>query len=140
VGARADDRARVRRARRDRDCPRERGIPILGGYALREVEGTRFAISRVAWWLGIGFVAAQGLAFAEALRRYTVGINGPVFFFWSSTPWSPPLPSWLLVFGYLGLMVGLAVWVIAAARRGGSSSAAFEPVPVPAGAGALITT
>ena len=60
------------------------GIPILGGYALREVEGTRFAMSRVAWWLGVGFVVAQSLAFVEALRRYTVGVNGPVFFFWNT--------------------------------------------------------
>lgn len=117
------------------------GIPILGGYALRQVEGTRLAISRVAWWLGVGFVAAQALAFAEALRRYTVGINGPVFFFWSPTAWSPPLPSWLLVFGYLGLMIVLALWVIRSARPGpGTDAAESTRVPAPAAASSGVLT
>ena len=115
------------------------GIPILGGYALRAVEGPRFAIARVAWWMSTGFVVAHVLAFAEALRRYTVGINGPVFFFWHSTAWSPPLPSWLLGFGYLVLMAGVATWVIKTAR-GESGSATSRSEPVPTGAGSLTMT
>ena len=63
-------------------------------------------------WLGAGFVVAQILAFGEALRRYTVGINGPIFFFWSSESWTPPVPSALLVVGYLVLMAGLVWWVL----------------------------
>jgi hypothetical protein len=90
------------------------GIPILAGYALRDAHRGALAIGRIAWWLGVGFVVAQSLAFGEALRRYTVGVNGPVFFFWSSTPWSPPVPSWLLVLGYTALMAALVWWVVGA--------------------------
>ncbi|HEY3725172.1 MAG TPA: DUF2142 domain-containing protein [Acidimicrobiia bacterium] len=107
------------------------GIPLLGGYALRELEATRLAIRRVAWWLGAGFVVAQGLAFAEALRRYAVGVNGRVFFFWGSTAWSPPVPSWLLLAGYLAVIAGLTWWVVGAARRG-------EAEPPPARAPELV--
>jgi hypothetical protein len=88
------------------------GIPLLGGYAWQRLEDGQLAIRRVALWLGAGFVVAQLLAFAEALRRYAVGINGPIFFFWSSEAWTPPVPSALLVVGYLVLMVGLVGWVL----------------------------
>jgi hypothetical protein len=88
------------------------GIPILAGFAWRALEGTRFDLARLAWWFGTLFVVAQVLAFGQALRRYTTGVQGPVFSFWQSTPWSPPVPSWLLLFGYLALMVGLAIWVL----------------------------
>jgi Predicted membrane protein (DUF2142) len=88
------------------------GIPILAGSTLRRLEGTKLSLTRFAWWLGVGFVVAQVLAFGEALRRYAVGINGPVFFFWNTTAWSPPVPSWLLMIGYPVLIAVLAVWVI----------------------------
>jgi Predicted membrane protein (DUF2142) len=87
------------------------GIPILAGYTLQAAEGTIVKLRTFAWWLGVGFVVAQILAFGQALRRYTSGVNGPVFFFWSDTHWSPPVPSWLLVFGYLAVIIGIVLWV-----------------------------
>jgi hypothetical protein len=88
------------------------GIPLLAGYTVRALEGTTLAIKRFAWWLVVAFVVAQILAFNQALRRYAVGVNGPVFFWTSGTSWSPPVPSWILVFGYLALMVGIVASVI----------------------------
>ncbi len=91
------------------------GIPIIAGFTLRAVEGSTINLRRFAWWLGTGFVIAQVLAFGQALRRYTTGVNGPVFSFWSSTPWSPPVPSWLLLAGYFAVMIGLVIWVLRSA-------------------------
>jgi hypothetical protein len=109
------------------------GIPLLGGYAWQRLEGGQLAIRRVATWLAAGFVVAQLLAFAEALRRYTVGINGPIFFFWSSEAWTPPVPSALLVVGYLVLMAGLAWWVLRSVwDRSGVREGGGVPDPVPA--------
>jgi hypothetical protein len=88
------------------------GIPLLAGYTLRALEGSALAVKRFAWWLVVVFVAAQILAFNQALRRYTAGVNGPVFFWAGDTSWSPPVPSWILVFGYLALMVGIVALVI----------------------------
>lgn len=88
------------------------GIPLLAGYSLRAVEGTTLALKRFAWWLVVAFVVAQFLAFNQALRRYTSGVNGPVFFWTTDTFWSPPVPSWILIFGYLALMVGIVASVI----------------------------
>ncbi len=88
------------------------GIPLLAGYTLRELVGTKLAIKRFAWWLVVAFVVAQMLAFNQALRRYTSGVNGPFWFWTSDTFWSPPVPSWILVFGYLALMIGIVASVI----------------------------
>lgn len=87
------------------------GIPLLAGYSLRALEGTTLAIKRFAWWLVVAFVVAQILAFNQALRRYTSGANGAVFFWTSDPQWSPPVPSWILIFGYLALMVGIVAWL-----------------------------
>jgi hypothetical protein len=92
------------------------GIPLLGGYALRNV-GTKFALGRIAWWLGVGFVIAQSFAFAQALRRYTVGSTNKIWFF-LDPQWSPPLPAWLLTFGFLAIIAALAFWVFKAAVDG----------------------
>jgi len=88
------------------------GIPLLAGYSMRALEGTTFAIRRFAWWLVVAFVAAQVLAFNQALRRYTAGVNGPVFYWTTDTMWSPPVPSWLLLFAYVALMVGIVASVM----------------------------
>lgn len=108
------------------------GIPLLAGYTLRAVEGTKVKLTRFAWWLGVGFVVAQILAFGQALRRYTSGVNGPVFFFWSDRDWSPPVPSWLLVFGYLAVMIVIVVWVTRAATADRSAPDALPRTEVAA--------
>jgi hypothetical protein len=119
------------------------GLPLLGGYAWRRLEGGPLAIKRVAIWLGASFVFAQILAFGGALRRYTVGHLGRVFFFWEKTPWEPPVPSWVLVFGYLAVMAGLVWWVLRsvwnrdavaddAVAEDGVAEGGGVPEPVPA--------
>jgi hypothetical protein len=109
------------------------GIPLLGGFAWRDLERTKLALHRVALWLGAGFVVAQVLAFSEALRRYTVGINGRILFFWSSTPWSPPVPSWMLVAGYVVVIAALTGWVLWSVwERSTTRTGGGLPEPVPA--------
>jgi hypothetical protein len=104
------------------------GIPILGGYALRNVEGTKFAVVRLAWWMGVGWVIAQILGFGQALRRYTVGATNRIWYFLGDTSWSPPVPSWFLTFGYLAVITALAVWVITSAMAE-RPEPAVTPVP-----------
>jgi hypothetical protein len=54
--------------------------------------------------LGAGHV----LAYAQNLRRYTVGATGTIWF-WTQEEWSPPVSSLLLV---LGFVVATAAWVM----------------------------
>jgi hypothetical protein len=101
------------------------GIPLLGGYALRDV-GSKFDLRRIAWWLGVGFVIAQGFAYAQALRRYTVGSTNKIWYFLDPS-WNPPLPAWLLTFGFLAVIAALALWVFKAAVDG--ERAPYAPPP-----------
>ncbi len=89
--------------------------------------GTKFALRRIAWWLGVGFVIAQSLAFAQALRRYTVGSTSRIWYFIGTTAWTPPLPSWLLTFGFLAIVAALAFWVFKAGIDG--ARAPYAPPP-----------
>jgi Predicted membrane protein (DUF2142) len=86
------------------------GLPILCGFALAQESRRRLPRGRLAIVLGIAFVVAHFLAFGENLRRYTVGINGPLTF-WLDADWSPPLPSSLLLVAFAVLLVALALWL-----------------------------
>jgi hypothetical protein len=82
------------------------GVPVLAalalrGTALRNARGA--AVVLVGGALGVGHV----LAFAQNLRRYTVGLAGTVWF-WTQEQWSPPVSSLLLVIAFV---VATACWV-----------------------------
>jgi hypothetical protein len=103
------------------------GLPIFCGYALsqqsrRIVQRGRFAIVLGAI-LAITFVVAQFGAFAQNLRRYTVGIGGG-WEFWRGADWSPPIPSLFLLVAYAALLVALALWLWGAAVTGPSDTPA----------------
>jgi hypothetical protein len=86
------------------------GLPILCGFALAQESRRILPRGRLAIVLGIAFVVAHFLAFGENLRRYTVGINGPLTF-WLDADWSPPLRSSLLLVAFAVLLVALALWL-----------------------------
>jgi hypothetical protein len=102
------------------------GLPILCGFALAQEPRRILPRGRLPIVLGIAFMVAHFLAFGENLRRYTVGINGPLTF-WLDADWSPPLPSSLLLVAYAVVLVALAVWLWGnAAARAGEESEASE--------------
>jgi hypothetical protein len=72
-------------------------------------DGRHFlARSRLSLVFAACFVVGQFLAFAQALRRYTVGASGALDF-WLHPDWSPPLPGWLLLSAILAVLVMLSV-------------------------------
>src|SRR5215207_7745451 len=86
------------------------GLPILCGFTLAQEPARRLPRGRLTIVLGVAFVVAHFLAFWQNLRRYAVGIKGPLLFWWDAD-WSPPMPSLLLLVGYAALLVALAVWL-----------------------------
>jgi hypothetical protein len=86
------------------------GLPILCGYTLAEEPGRILKRGRLTLVLASAFVVAHFLAFWQNLRRYAVGYDGPVAF-WFDADWTPPLPSLLLLAGYALVLVALAVWL-----------------------------
>jgi Predicted membrane protein (DUF2142) len=86
------------------------GVPILAGIGAGSAEGAARLARRLAVVLCLGLLIAQFLAFAQALRRYSVGSKGPVWFF-SHERWAPPIPSSALVVIY-ALATAAALWWI----------------------------
>jgi Predicted membrane protein (DUF2142) len=86
------------------------GVPVLAGLALRGPALHR--VPRGAVLLAGGaLVAGHVLAYAEVLRRYTVGAGGTVWF-WTNPAWSPPVPPLLLLLGAVAATVAWAIWLL----------------------------
>jgi hypothetical protein len=86
------------------------GVPVLAGLALRgtavrNARGAAVVLAGAA--LGVGHV----LAFAQNLRRYTVGAGGTVWF-WTQEAWSPPMSSLLLVMAFVVATAGWVTWLL----------------------------
>jgi Predicted membrane protein (DUF2142) len=75
------------------------GVPVLAGFSLSEAPIARLVQRRLAGLLIVGLGLAQVLAFGQALRRYSVGANGTIWFF-TQAAWEPPIPGLLLVIGF----------------------------------------
>ncbi len=56
-------------------------------------------------------VVAQVLAFYQALRRWSVGENGPVFY-WLDPKWTSIVPQFLLIVAYAAAFVAFVVWLL----------------------------
>jgi hypothetical protein len=65
-------------------------------------------------------VVAHVLAFYQALRRWSVGANGPVFY-WLHPDWTSIVPQFLLIAAYSVVFVAFVVWLL-----GGRSTAPSE--------------
>lgn len=92
------------------------GIPILAGIGIGSAEGAQRLSRRLAYGLAGALAVAQFLAFAQALRRYSVGAHGKLWFF-ADARWNPPVPSLLLVVVY-GAAITLTMWWIMLAPTG----------------------
>jgi hypothetical protein len=110
------------------------GIPILATVVLASTErGRRFANRRLLFAIGIVVCVAHVFAFAQNLRRYSVGYDGPIQF-WKNAPWSPPVSSLLLAIGYTIVVIAFVWWVFAAA---GSAAEGADEVDHSQAEGAL---
>jgi hypothetical protein len=71
---------------------------------------------RLVLGVGIALVTAHVLAFAQNLRRYTVGYDGPIQY-WKNPRWSPPLSPLLLTVAYTILIAVFIGWTLLASHR-----------------------
>jgi hypothetical protein len=97
------------------------GVPLLAVFALQSETGRRVFLR--GWFvpaLGGMLVVAHVLAFYQALRRWSVGANGPVFY-WLHPDWTSIVPQFLLIAAYSVVFVAFVVWLL-----GGRSTAPSE--------------
>jgi hypothetical protein len=88
------------------------GVPLLAAFALQSETGRRVLLR--GWLvpaLGGMLVVAHVLAFYQALRRWSVGANGPVFY-WLHPDWTSVVPQFLLIATYSLVFVAFIVWLL----------------------------
>jgi hypothetical protein len=85
------------------------GVPLVAAWGLaqwrRQVVAPRSLVVPLAL---VALFVAHLLAFAQNLRRYTVGANGTVWFF-TAERWNPPIPAEALLVVYAG---AVAAWLV----------------------------
>jgi hypothetical protein len=85
------------------------GIPIIAAFALSRERDRPFEITKFGAVLsGVVLVSIEVVAFWQALRRYSVGSGGSLWFF-GGAQWTPPLPALLLIVVNAAVM---AWWVL----------------------------
>jgi hypothetical protein len=88
------------------------GVPILAGMLVERSAAENFLDRRrVLLVLGAAVAVAQTFAFWQMLRRYTVGLTGPLVF-WVEPRWTPPLPPLFLAVAFPTVMVALVWWTL----------------------------
>jgi hypothetical protein len=94
------------------------GVPLLCG--LVAATSSRAVATRALRWIvplaGVGFVFAHGLMFAQALKRYAVGVGSSWRFFDADLPWTPPLGNFALAAAFGIVVAALACWLVIARR------------------------
>lgn len=105
------------------------GVPLLAAFALQADAGRRVVLrGSFAPALGAMLVAAHVLAFYQALRRWSVGANGPVFY-WLDPKWTSTVPQFILIIAYSAVFVAFVVWLFGLdnARTASDSHATATP-------------
>lgn len=93
------------------------GVPLLSGYVLAR---SRVRGSAIAWAAAVTSVAATGLAHVWVLlfvlSRYEFGLGGAGVLapLTRTSPWTPPVPAWLLV---LSVLTATVIALLAQRRR-----------------------
>ncbi|MGD9702323.1 MAG: DUF2142 domain-containing protein [Acidimicrobiia bacterium] len=107
------------------------GVPLL---AARAIEGPVLAGAppavrrRIALVVTLASALACGVAFYQALRRYTVGASGPIQL-WDGASWQPPLPAWTVVVIGVGTHLMAGWWLYVLATRETRETAEAWPAP-----------
>jgi hypothetical protein len=104
------------------------GVPIVAAMAIASSErGRQIAEPRLFVGAGVMLVVAHILAFAQNLRRYTVGYDGEIQY-WRHPEWSPPLMSPLIVtIAYALLISAFVAWFLFSASPGRATAEAGRP-------------
>ena len=76
--------------------------------------GRELAAPRLYVGAAVLVVIAQVLAFAQKLRRYTVGYDGEIQY-WRHPFWSPPTSPLIVTVGYALVVTVFVVWYLYAA-------------------------
>jgi hypothetical protein len=86
------------------------GIPLVAAYGLSRSDAVLVRRGSLLGPVAGGLVlVAHVLAFAQGLRRYTVGSNGSIWFF-TVERWSPPIPSLVLLAVYAAAILTWIWW------------------------------
>jgi hypothetical protein len=97
--------------------PLAMGIPILAAVMLGATErGRELVTSRFLLTVGVVIGLAHVLAFAQNLRRYTVGYDGDIQF-WKHPFWDPPVSSLFLTIAYVVVVGAFMTWMLSAVPR-----------------------
>jgi hypothetical protein len=87
-------------------------VPIVAAYLIGASSiGARLARSRLTLVVGIALGAGQFLGFAQTLRRFTVGSNGP-FRYWANAPWAPPFGALPVTLAFIAVLVVWLIWML----------------------------
>lgn len=84
------------------------GVPLLAGFAFRP--GRTALTRRLAALVVVGFASAHVGAYVQVMRRYVVGLPGPVDYL-DGGGWSPPLPPVLLLVAVVAATALLGWWL-----------------------------
>lgn len=98
------------------------GVPLLATMSLeRDNAGARLSASRVPVGLAVALGVASVFAFAQNLRRYTVGYDGHVWYF-LDPQWSPPGGALLVTVGFTVAMGLTIAWLLTGTTRDATPS------------------
>jgi hypothetical protein len=98
------------------------GVPILAGFALAATDRGRDLVgSRLLVAIGTVIGVAHFLAFAQNLRRFTVGYDAALQF-WKNPSWAPPASPLLLTIAFGLAVSAFLVWLLVAVPGAGERS------------------
>ena len=102
------------------------GIPILAAVTIGSTErGREIVTGRVVLTIGVLLAVAHFFAFAQNLRRYTVGYSGEIQF-WRHPQWSPPISSLVLTTVYAIVVAAFLVWLLGVVPEAGGPASVDE--------------
>lgn len=87
------------------------GVPLLAGLAIRDRE-LDLGLARTRRWVLPALLAtAHVAAYSWVVRRYAVGLHGPLLYLIGSA-WSPPIPAITLFAVFTAGAVGTSAWTV----------------------------
>ena len=112
------------------------GVPLLATMSLeRDGPGARLSASLLPVGLAVALGVASVLAFAQNLRRYTVGYDGHVWFF-IDPQWAPPGGALLVTVGFTTAMALTIAWLLTGSDPDRQADPVDAQVATPAPLGA----